>query len=218
MPEPVFSEADRVTVNNNLPAELKGVTDPAKIAAYYQRREGELREQLRAAPPQQRSSVVIEQRTDDKDKPITQAEAEGARSTLIEAAKTQAAVGKPYWDRLRADIDKLMEPLAPEDKVNFKVWETCYYTLLGMNKTKFDEEDRVKAAEATRLAAERSSAPPAAQEAPAPLPVEVTSKVLPGLGISEKSYRDAQDHISAGRWPLTAENIGGRRTTIGSEK
>src|SRR5258708_4318930 len=201
MTEPVFGAEDRV-VQPQLPAELKGITDPAKIAQYYQQREGALRDELRkaqAAPPNSR--VVIEQKVDEP-KPVifSQAEAEGARSTLIEAARVQAKQGKPYWDRLEADILKLVDPLAPEDKVNFKIWETCYYTLLGMNKTKFDEEDKTKAAEATRLAAERSSAPTTPSEQPAPLPIEVTGKVLPGLGLTEAQYRESQDRIAKGVW------------------
>lgn len=224
MPEPVFGSEDRVS-QTQLPTELKGVTDPLKIAAYYQQREGALREEMRKnVTPQPNTRVQIEQRVDDppidRSKPATFsiAEAEAARTTLIESARQTAKQGKSYWSRLEADIEKLMEPLAPEDKVNVNIWNTCYHTLVGMNKDKLDSEDQAKAAEATRLAAERSSAPPDQHQAPTPLPIEVTSKILPGLSLTEAQYRESQERIAKGVWPLTAENLHGSRVTIGSEK
>jgi hypothetical protein len=221
MPEPVFDSTDRVA-STQLPEALRGVTDPVKIASYYQQRETQLREELRrAVPPPPNSRVVIERPVDNPPPPsatFSVAEAEAARATLIEAARQTARQGKPYWERLSDDIEKLMANCGPEDRVNSNIWSTCYHTLVGMNKDKLDSEDRTKAAEATRLAAERSSAPPDANAAPPPLPIEVTSKILPGLNLSEAQYRESQARIDKGVWPLTAENRGGQRVTIGSEK
>jgi hypothetical protein len=219
VPDPVFDQRDRVTDVSQLPAELRGVTDPVKIAQYYQGREARLRTELAAQPVKTETSrVTIEQKTDDKPVVMTQAEAEGARSTLIQTARNTAKLGKKYWDRLSADIEKLMSPMAPEDKVNSDVWSTVYNTLVGMNYEKLTSEDAASAAEATRIASERSTAPASLQEAPPPLPIEVTGKILPGLGISEEQYRKSQEHIAKGVWPLTAENVSGKRVTIGSEK
>jgi hypothetical protein len=149
--------------------------------------------------------------------PITQAEADASRVTLIEAARVTAKSGKKYWDKLSEDIERLMAPLAIEDRLNYRVWETCYHTLVGMNKEKFDAEDRAAVETASREAAARSSAPIENQTPPPPLDAKIVSKVLPGLGISEEQYRAATEHIAKGVWPLTAENIGGRKINIGGK-
>ena len=73
------------------------------------------------------------------------------------------------------------------------------------------------AADAARIAAERSAPPSGAPVAPVPLDSKVTSKVLPGLGISEEQYRTAQDNMNTGKWPLTADNVGGKRVLIGGQ-
>lgn len=219
MTDPVFSAEDRVR-QTQLPAELQGVTDPVKVAQYYQQREAQLREQLRTQTPPQPTRVTVTEPTQPTPSPVatfTAAEATGARETLIAAARSQARQGKKYWDRLSDKIEAFMRQAAPEDQVNSMVWETYYNTLVGMQLTTLLEGDRIAEAEANRLAAERSSAPPERAAAPAPLPVEVTGKVLPGLGINETQYREAQDRMMKGSWPLTADNTGGRRVRIGEQ-
>jgi hypothetical protein len=217
--EPVFGAEDRVTTVD-LPAEIRNETDPKKVAAYYQRREGQLRDELRRnAVPPQNTRVTVEHPVDEplKREPATFSvnEAEAARTTLIATARQTAKVGKTYWERLEADIDRVMATMPPESQVNSQIWETCYNTLLGQNMDRLLREDKAAADTAARTAAERASLPAEQASAPLPLPVEVTSKVLPGLGISEEQYRTSQDHISKGVWPLTSENVGGKRTTVG---
>lgn len=214
MPEPLFSAEERVSTTD-LPAEIRNETDPKKIAAYYQRREAALRQELRQPP---NSRVTIEQHTEDTPPAaatFSAEEAASARTTLIQAARQTARVNKKYWDRLSDDIERLMKDQPPENQVNSIIWETAYNTLVGMNVERLQSEDRQSAETATRLAAERSSAAPETTSAPAPLPVEVTSKILPGLHLSEAQYREAQDRISKGSWPLTAENVSGQRKMVG---
>jgi hypothetical protein len=217
---PVFGSEDRVS-QVELPAEIRNETDPKKIAAYYQRREGQIREEMRrtaATPPNSR--VQIEQRVDNPPERREPAqfsveEASSARATLIATARQTAKAGKEYWDRLSADIEKVMSEQPPENQVNVNIWETAYNTILGMNMQRLIREDTAARETAARTATERASAPPEQQTAPAPLPVEVTAKILPGLGINEEQYRTSQDNIAKGVWPLTSENVNGRRTTIG---
>jgi hypothetical protein len=222
MPDPVFSEADRVSTTQ-LPAELRGVTDPLKIAAYYQQREATLRQEMRnQTPPQNPPNTTVRVETPTQTPPQTATfsvqEANAARETLIASARSVARQGKKYWDRLSEKIEALMQSMDPADKVNSQVWETCYNTLVGQNINTLLDQDKASEAEANRIASERSAAAAAPGAVPPPLPVEVTSKVLPGLGLSEAQYREAQDHIAKGVWPLTAENVSGKRVLIGSEK
>lgn len=217
--QPIFGEEDRVATTQ-LPEELKGVTDPLKIAAYYQKREGELRTQLRTPPT---SRVTMTRDTDDErhEEPrsanFSLEEANAARGTLIATARQTARQGKEYWDRLSGDIEKLMGQQPPENQVSVQIWETCYHTLLGMNIQRLTREDKERDEAAVRVAAERTSTPSTESTAPLPLPVEVTSKILPGLNLSEEQYRTSQDHIASGKWPLTAENVSGKRVTVGGK-
>lgn len=218
MAEPVFGAEDRVSTTD-LPAELRNETDPKKIAAYYQRREASLRDELRRnTTPLQNTRVQIERPTDDASRQpalMSVEEAEAARQTLTVAARQAARIGKKYWDRLSADIERLMDSQPPENRVSSQIWETCYNTLLGMNMDRLVREDAEAASTAARVATERSSAQPEAAATPSPLPAEVTSKILPGLGLTEDQYRTAESNISSGKWPLTAENLGGRRIPVG---
>lgn len=217
MAEPLFDPSERVSTTE-LPAEIRNEKDPAKIAAYYQRREAALREEMRRQSAQPTPTrVTVERPTDPTPQPVTFSaeEATAARGTLTATARQAAKVGKKYWDRLSDDIEKIMKDQPPENQVSSVVWETAYNTLVGMNLERLQKEDTEAAATAQRIATERSAAQPALGETPAPLPVEVTSKVLPGLGIDEKQYREAQDRIASGKWPLTAENVSGKRVEIG---
>lgn len=218
MPEPLFGADERVPTTD-LPAEIRNETDPRKIAAYYQRRETALREEMRrTAPPPPNSRVTIEHPVDQPNPSsvtFSAEEAQSARTTLIATARNTARINKPYWDRLSDKIEALMKDQPPENQVNSIIWETCYNTLLGMNMDQLLREDRERTEAATRAAAERSSAPPDSVSSPAPLPIEVTSKVLPGLGLTEAQYRESQDRIASGKWPMTAENIGGRKVLVG---
>jgi hypothetical protein len=123
--------------------------------------------------------------------------------------------GKTYWSRLEADILKIMGQQPPENQVDVNVWETAYNTLVGMNLERLLREDRETTEAAARSAAERAQTPAQTIAAPLPLPVEVTAKILPGLNISEEQYRTAQNNINNGVWPLTSDNVGGKRRTIG---
>jgi hypothetical protein len=218
--QPVFGNEDRVrSAQVDLPAELRGVTDPVKIAQYYQSREATLREELRKAtttPPRTASTVEQHVDTPPVRTPVTMSveEATAARSTLIESARRTAMANKPYWSRLEADINKVMGEQPPENQVDFNVWTTAYNTLVGMNMDRLLREDR-EVAETARVAVERSAAPPDASTAPVALPIEVTGKILPGLNITEEQYRKAQTNIAKGIWPLTSENISGKRLTVG---
>jgi hypothetical protein len=220
MTDPVFNADDRVPTTQ-LPAELRGVTDPLKIAAYYQQRETQLRQEMRNTPPPNPPNTTVRVETPTQTPPtanFTVAEATAARETLKASARAVAQQNKKYWSRLSDKIEAMMQAMNPEDQVNSQAWEVCYNTLVGQNLTSLLEQDNAQALEATRIASERSAAAASPTATPAPLPMEVTSKILPGLGISEEKYREAQTHIAKGIWPLTADNQGGKRVTIGSEK
>lgn len=223
-PAPVFGAEDRVREATNLPQELRNEKDPSKIAAYYQAREARLRDEFRAAQPQpQRTASTFEQHTENQvpnpaaEARLTVAEAQSARNTLVAAARTAAMTGKKYWGRLEADINAIMAQQPPENQIDVIVWTTAYNAVTGANIERLQREDleAQTAAEAARITAERSAAPPGQQPTPAPLPVEVTGKILPGLNITETQYRAAQDHITRGVWPLTSDNTNGRRVLIG---
>jgi hypothetical protein len=110
-----------------------------------------------------------------------------------------------------------MQQQPPENQVDVNVWVTAYNSMVGASLDRLLREDAEAAASAeqARISSERSAAPPGQEPTPAPLPVEVTSKVLPGLNISETQYRTAQGNIEKGVWPLTADNTGGKRVMIG---
>jgi hypothetical protein len=226
--QPVFGAEDRVrSEQNNLPQELRNEKDPNKVAAYYQAREARMREEFRNAEVQrQRTAVTMEQRTDNIPPPaqnpnapaqLTQAEAQAARNTLVQTARTAAMTGKKYWSRLESDITTIMSQQPPENQVDVNVWATAYNSLVGANLDRLLREDAeaATAAETARISSERSAAPPGQEPTPPPLPVEVTGKILPGLNITEKQYRDAQSNIAKGVWPLTSDNTSGRRMLIG---
>jgi len=219
--EPLFGAEERVPTTQ-LPDELKGVTDPLKIAAYYQRREGALREEMRRTVTPPKTASTMERRTDDtpnreerQNVQFTAEEATSARHTLIATARQTAKQGKQYWDRLSTEIEKIMGEQPPENQVSVQIWETAYHTLLGMNMQRLTREDAEAAATATRTAAERATQPATEPAAVTPLPIEVTGKILPGLNLTEEQYRTSQEHIRTGKWPLTAENVSGKRVTVG---
>lgn len=222
---PVFGADDRVarplapaTNQTTLPAELRGETDPLKIAAYYQRRETAIREELRQTPPTPtRGTVTITRETENRP-PVTEGEIESFRVTGIENAKALAKSGKKYWDKFEADINGVMEKMDRESLLNYKTWEVAYNTIVGMNMDKIRTDEAADAANQTRLAAERSSTPSSDQPPPPPLDTKVTSKILPGLGVTEDNYRLAQSRMEKGEWPLTSENVNGKRVTIGGGK
>jgi hypothetical protein len=228
--QPVFGAEDRVRSDQtNLPQELRGVTDPVKIANYYQQREARMRDEFRAQQDRaQRTSSQFEQRTDSTPRitevpnsqqpaQLTVAETQAARNTLVQTARAAAMAGKKYWTRLEGDINTIMGQQPPENQVDVNVWSTAYNSLVGAHLDRLLREDAetASAAEAARITSERSAAPPGQEPTPAPLPVEVTGKILPGLNISEQQYRAAQDHIQKGVWPLTSDNTNGRRILIG---
>jgi hypothetical protein len=219
--EPLFTPDERVPTTQ-LPDELKGVTDPLKIAVYYQRREGALREEMRRSATPPNSRVTIEHPTQNEPNrderqsvQFSPEEATAARHTLVATAKQTARQGKQYWDRLETEINKIMAEQPPENQVSVQIWETAYHTLLGMNMQRLTREDAEAAATATRTAAERASTPSSENAPPPPLPIEVTGKILPGLNLTEEQYRTSQEHIRTGKWPLTAENVSGKRVTVG---
>jgi hypothetical protein len=208
MPEPVFGEQDRVQpavkVTSDLPAELQGVTDPVKIAKYYQDRETRLRDAaLRAVEAAKGTPTPTP--TPDKGHPMTPAEIQGARNTLILTAKREASQNKKYWERLQSEIEKIMGACSPEQQVDSATWETAYNSLVGANLARLQAEDREAEATATRIASERAN--PAADQpvTPGPLDPRVASKILPGLEISEKQYRTADEMLKKADqpWPLT---------------
>lgn len=228
--QPVFGAEDRVrSEQTNLPQELRGVTDPNKIAQYYQQREARIRDEFRAQGErqqreQQRTASTFEQRTENQPAPnpnapaqLTQAEAQAARNTLVATARTAAMAGKKYWTRLESDINTIMSQQPPENQVDVNMWATAYNSLVGAHLDRLLREDgeAATAAETARISAERSAAPPGQEPTPSPLPVEVTGKILPGLNITETQYRAAQEHIAKGVWPLTSDNTNGKRILIG---
>jgi hypothetical protein len=206
---------------------LRNERDPAKIAAYYQAREARLRDEFRQqAREPQRTSSQFEQRTDANQNQIriteaqqpaqlTVAEANAARTTLVQTARTAAMAGKKYWSRLEADINTVMSQQPVENQVDVNVWSTAYNSLVGANLDRLLREDAEHAANEVRISAERSAVPPGQEPAPPPLPIEVTGKILPGLNITEQQYRAAQANISKGVWPLTSDNTSGKRVLIG---
>src|SRR5271166_146184 len=213
--QPVFGADERVESAPQLPAELvaklkdkSAAQQTAIIIDYYSTREKAIIKQAKEAirtqtPVREEGTTVRIERSLDTPPVVQPGELDGARSTLIAAAKVQAARDKKYWDRFLPDIEKIMANMTPEYRVNFEYWETAYYNLVGMNKALLDTEEKAAEARAVQLTAERASAGAETPAIVAPLPSTVTGKILPGLGISEKQYRDAQTNIDKGVWPLT---------------
>jgi hypothetical protein len=220
MPDPVFSPDERVDTPQALPSELvtklqgKSAAEQASlIIDYYSKREkaviAQAKEAIRTQDPtkvpgHEKGTTVRTERTDlNQSTTVNQPELDGARATLIAAAKVQAARDKKYWDRFLPDVEKIMAGMTPEFQVDFRYWETAYYNLVGQNKAKLDQEDKDAEANAARLTAERASAGHETPEVLEPLPPTVTGKILPGLGITEAQYRTGQKNIAEGKWPLT---------------
>jgi len=222
MAEPMFSETERVQqpptggTEPQLPKELVGKT-PGQIAQYYQQREQQIIKTAREAiaqndptkvgeQPPKRGSVTMEHSTEQPGA----GELDAARTTLRETAKRTAAQGKKYWPRFEQQIEAAIKQMGPDAQVNFQFWEAMYYNLLGQNKDAIESEEREAAAAAARQASERPS--PGAETPPplTPLHPLVTGKILPGLQISEQTYRDGEAAITAGRFPFTYDSRQGR--------
>jgi hypothetical protein len=222
MADPVFGQEDRVETPSSLPpelvAKLQGKTAPEQqriIIDFYQGREKTIiqkaKEAIRvqdsaALPNDQRTPPVTRVNTERQD--LNSTELDGARQTLIAAAVNQARIGKKYWDRFDSEIKKIMDQMDPQYRVNFQYWETAYYNLVGANKETLDKEEKDAEVKAAQLLSERANAAPELTVPDAPLHADVTGKILPGLGINEKQYREGQKNIAEGRWPLTFDKAG----------
>lgn len=211
MAEPVFNVEDRVPLATNdadLPPELRGKS-PVEIAKFYQHRENQIKELAKKAI-QANQPAPTTTTTTTQVRPITVEETEAARGTLTENAKRLASEGKEFWKRLLPDIEKVMANCKPEDRTNWQVWETCYFTLAGQNAALLAAEKAQQAAEAARIASERPNPATEQQAPPPPLPAIVVSKVLPGLDITEEQYRTAEKQMAATpqTFPLTFKKYG----------
>lgn len=214
---PVFGQDDRVDQPTGLPAELvaklqgKSVAEQTRlIVEYYQTREKTIIQKAKEAirtqdpstidqPPKPPVNRVQTERADVVD----QKTVDGATITLIAAAKNQAKIGKKYWDRFEAEIEKIMAGMDPQFRVNFQFWETAYNNCVGLNYDLIQKEEKDAEARAATLTAERANAAPEPTLPPAPLPEVVRNKVLPGLGLTEEQYRTGQKNLETGKWPLT---------------
>ena len=228
MPDPVFSEADRVAAASaSLPAELQGKS-AAEVATYYQQREAQLQKDLRAAqtPSNPAPVVRVETKTPknedfwtDPAGSVNQAIKVGTVSRdefnnasafvqrqMTEMAEYLTSQKHADWKLFKADIDDIMSKVEPGARADSNMWETAYIYAVGRNPERAVQARSATVVIPTAGGPERGS--PAAGAPPAAAP-ELTAEqefVRSRMGISKESYIEAQKHIQAGTFPLTYDN------------
>lgn len=224
MPEPVFTEADRVAAATAaLPAELQGKS-AAEVAKFYQDREVKLQSDLRAA--QTAAPVVrVETKTPDnadfwtdpkgsvqqaiKAGSVTREEFSNASAfvqrQMTEMAEFLTSQKHSDWKLFKADIDDIMSKIEPAARADSNMWETAYIYAVGRNPERAVQA-RTNTVVIPTQAAERGA--PAASTVTTP-EVTLTPEqefVRSHMNISKEAYIKAQGHIASGTLPLTYDN------------
>jgi hypothetical protein len=222
VPDPVFTEADRVTAANaTLPTELQGKS-AAEVAAYYQRQVTKLEGDLRTAtapPPVTRVEVKIPKNEDFWTDPagsvataikagsITREEFNNASAfvqrQMTEMAEFLTKQKHADWDVFAPVINDIMSKIEPAARADGGMWETAYIHARGLNPEKAVKPNTV-------------ALPANGVERGAPAPTTVTTTevtltaeqefVRSHMGISKEAYIKAQGHIANGTFPLTMDN------------
>jgi hypothetical protein len=225
MPDPVFTEADRVGANSSLPSELVGMT-PAQIAAHYQQENQRVRQAAQqaiasasAGPPQPATPRVSQADFDNDPAAATRSilSTEGvtrtefqqltgaARETLVRTAKFQASQGKPYWNRFSSQIEQIAQGSDPMALLDASFWETCYNAVIGQNIATIQNEERA----AAQAAASASSEGVSNGSTPPPAPRMLTQKemaICDGLGITHDQFRRGEENMQKNVFPVTLDN------------
>lgn len=224
MPDPVFTEADRVAAANaTLPSELQGKS-AAEVAAYYQQRETRLQADLRtaqaAATPAPITRVEVKTPKNEdfwtdpagsvvtaiKAQSITREEfnnaSEFVRKNMTEVAEFLVSQRHEDWKVFKADIDDIMKQVEPAARADSSMWETAYIYARGRKP-----ELAVKASTVVipTNGAERGSPAAAAVNTVEPDLTGEQEYVRSRLGISKKEYTEAQKNIASGTW-FTVDN------------
>jgi len=230
---PVFGPGDRVEPPDDgggMPAELVGKS-PAEIARYYSQREAALRAELTprntpdpppvtppAAPtnaefwndPNNSINRVITAKALSRDE--FNATAAAIRPSLIWAAREQCKQAHKDFDRVAADIQKVIDKVPEWQRTDVNMWETAYIYAKGSSYERLSTEDRVRPPSAEPVNAGAGGAPPPdADLATVTLPGlksnQTAAHVAEGMGISHDSYRKASKELEGdGRLPLTYDN------------
>jgi hypothetical protein len=225
MPEPVFTEADRVAAANaTLPTELQGKS-AAEVAKFYQDRETKLQADLRAAQTQPAPVATVKTKTPDnadfwtdpagsvqtaiKAGSVTREEFANASAfvqrQMTEMAEFLTAQKHTDWKLFKADIDDIMSKVEPGARADSNMWETAYIYAVGRNP-----ERAVQARSQTVViptqGVERGAAATTTVTTPTPELTVEQEFVRSHMGITKEAYLDANKHIQAGTFPLTYDN------------
>ena len=221
MPDPVFTEADRVAAATAaLPAELQGKS-AAEVAVYYQKQTQQLQQQLQDA---QRPAPVVHVETKTPKNEDFWTDPQGSVNQAIKAgsvtreefANASAFVQRQMtemaefltkqkhadWDVFAPVINDIMSKVEPATRADSNMWETAYIHARGLNPEKAVKPNMVTLPPGP----ERGSPAPGA---PPPAAPELTAEqefVRSRMGISKEAYIEAQGHIAKGTFPLTFDN------------
>lgn len=225
MPDPVFTEADRVAAATaNLPSELQGKS-AADVAKYYQDRETRLQADLRTAreaqPPAPIARVEVKTPKNEdfwtdpagsvnqaiKAGSVTREEFQNASAwvqrQMTEMAEFLTKQKHADWDVFAPVINDIMSKIEPAARADSNMWETAYIHARGLNPEKAVKSNTVVIPNG---GPERGA--PAAVVV-TPTEVQLTAEqefVRSRMGISKESYLTAKDHIAKGTFPLTMDN------------
>jgi len=128
-----------------------------------------------------------------------------AQSTLVESAKQLARssnqIDARHWDKYLSEIEQLMNSLSLEQQVDANMWKTAYSTVIGVHIRDIEAAAKLSLQTPTEGASGTPILPPTPRELK---PVE--RQVIEGLGISEDTFRKAEQNMANGVWPLTMDN------------
>lgn len=227
--EPIFGKPDPAATDN-LPPELKGKT-PQEIAAYYQRRESVLREQLRTAPKAEpkkedpKPAAKIDIFGGDADGSIRNVVSEQVREEvrrvagvaqpgIIAGCRTAMRDAHPdLWPKIGAIVEERMAQMAPEAQMNPQYWEFTFAIVKGEHTDKLvteaREDERRKAAEAAAAANPVERPTPKGGEPPKPRELSDGEKTIATkFGKSNEEYRKAAELYDSedGKLPFTYDS------------
>jgi len=210
-----------------LPAEIANETDPAKIAAFYQRaaeaalrtqqeqyeaRLTEARQPAPAAPVESREPSSADYYSDPRKAVTDQIKGmnlvtqeqfntltQGLQQSAIVAAKMGAREGKEYWARFEREISEVMRPIPPHQQAQPAMWETAYDMVVGKHAKELYEEGK-------RMGAQ----PPAESTTPGFTPVEPEKtelnaeqkEVAKRLSRTEEQYKRGLKRVAEGAFPM----------------
>jgi hypothetical protein len=219
--DPIFSPSDRP--GSSLPPELQGKT-PEEVAAYFQRREQILVNQIRQAPAPEPPPPRREEPADEKidvfgdatgsitrlvDRKVAErvnAVTTAASPAVINSCRMSVRESHADYARFAGEIDKRMASMTPESQMNPQYWEMTYQLVKGSMTEQLvaeaREDERKKQNPVERVSPQGT--PP---EKPRELSDEEKT-IARKLGMSQDKYRGAAERYEAeeGRLPLTLDS------------